>query len=205
MGIGMMSSRVRGVRAVVCLAMASVSTACAGPGSYIWFSQLPPDQRQSGEYVIVGGDLLDVKVLGHEDLNVHQRVRGDGRISIPIIGDVDARGLRPSVLRAQLEARLKDYVVSPSVTVNVEATPMTIPCLGEVTKPGAYAVDPGTGVAEVLAHAGGLTDYATRDRIFLVRQQPAPMRIRFTYDWVLRNEGQASAFPLRPGDLVVVE
>jgi polysaccharide export outer membrane protein len=171
----------------------------------VWFNQLPPEQRQSGDYVIVGGDLVDVKVLGHDDMNVHQRVRGDGRISLPIIGDVEARGLHPSMLRGQLEAKLKDYIVSPSVTVNVEAAPMTIPCLGEVSKPGAYPIEPGAGLAEVLAVAGGLTDYASRDRIFLVRQGPAPMRIRFTYEWVVRNEGLAAAFPLRAGDLVVVE
>jgi polysaccharide export outer membrane protein len=190
---------------MLCLAVTSASAACAGPGQYVWFSEMPRDQRQSVEFVIVTGDLVDVRVLGHEDMNVHQKVRADGRISIPIIGDVNARGLRPSALRGELEAQLKNYIVSPSVTVNVEATPMTIPCLGEVAKPGAYAVEPGTGLAEVLAHAGGLTDYATRDRIFLVRQQPTPIRIRFTYDWVVRNDGLAAAFPLRPGDLVVVE
>lgn len=200
-----MPSRANALRSLVFLAIAGMSTACAGTGPYVWFSELPADDRRMGDYVIVTGDIVDVSVLGHDDMKVHQKVRGDGRISIPIIGDVTALGVRPSALRTELEGRLKDYIVSPSVTVNVEETPMKISCLGEVKNPGAYAVEPGAGLAEALALAGGLTDYASNDRIFLVRQQPKPLRIRFTYAWLVRNEGRAAAFPLRAGDLLVVE
>jgi polysaccharide export outer membrane protein len=193
------------LRAVLLLAITAASTACAETGTYVWFSELPPDQRQMGDHGIVPGDLVDVRVLGHDDMNVHQRVRGDGRISLPIIGDVNVAGTRPSALKGEIEGRLKDYIVSPSVTVSVEEALVKIACLGEVSKPGAYAVDPGAGLAEALAVAGGLTEYASRDRIFLIRQQPTAVRIRFTYAWLVRNEGQAAAFPLRAGDLVVVE
>jgi polysaccharide export outer membrane protein len=178
---------------------------CASTGQYVWFTQLPPAERQSLEYLIETGDLLDIKVLGHDDMAVHQKVRGDGRISIPIIGDVEARGKRPSGLRGEIEGRLKDYIVSPSVTVNVDDTPMTITCLGEVGKPGAFPLEAGANLAHAIALAGGLTDFAARDRIFVVRQQPTPVRIRFDYEWVLRNEGGAAAFPLRRGDMLVVE
>jgi polysaccharide export outer membrane protein len=196
----------RSVSATLCILLMRVSTGCAGPGEYVWYNELPPSQAQPGEYLIDTGDLLDVRVLAHEDMTVlKQKVRADGRISIPIVGDVEARGKRPGALRAEIEARLKDYFVSPSVTISVEEAPKTITCLGEVGKPGAYPLEPGAGLARALALAGGLTDFASRDRIFVIRQKPMPTRIRFTYAWVLRDEGRAAAFPLRPGDLIVVE
>ena len=162
------------------------------PGPVRFRSPSPQADRQSLEYLIETGDLLDIKVLGHDDMAVHQKVRGDGPISISIIGDVEARGKRPSGLRGGIEGRLKDYIVSPSVTVNVDDTPMTIACLGEFGKPGAFPVEAGANLAHAIALAGGLTDFAARDRIFVVRQQPTPMRIRFDYEWVLRNEGGAA-------------
>ena len=82
---------------------------------------------------------------------------------------------------------------------------MTILILGEVSHPGAFLVEQNAPLAHVLALGGGLTDYASRDSIFVVRQLPAPERVRFTYEAILRNEGRAGAFPMHPGDLVEVE
>jgi polysaccharide export outer membrane protein len=196
----------RVLRALLCVAMAGVLTSCAGAGEYVWFNQLPAAQAKPAEYLIDVGDLVDVRVLAHEDMSVlKQKVRADGRISVPIIGDVEARGRRPSALRGEIEGRLKDYLVSPSVTVSVDETPMTVAFLGEVGKPGAYPIEPGAGLGKALALAGGLSDYASRDRIFVVRQRPTPLRIRFNYEWVLRNENNAASFQLRAGDMVVVE
>jgi polysaccharide export outer membrane protein len=191
--------------AMLCFATIGMLASCSA-GEYIWFNQLPPAQATSTDYLIDTGDVLDVRVLGHEDMSVlKQKVRADGRIAIPIVGDVEVRGKRPSALRAELEGRLKDYFVSPSVTISVDGAPMSITCLGEVGKPGTYPLEPGAGLARALGAAGGLTDFANRSRIFVVRQKPTPSRIRFNYEWVLRNEDHAASFPLRPGDLVVVE
>jgi polysaccharide export outer membrane protein len=195
----------RWTRPAVAFAIAGLMTACGPVGPYVWFSQLPPEAHRAEDFLIVAGDAVEINVLGHADMSVKQKVRADGQISMPIIGEIEARNKRPSALRTELEARLKQYIVAPTVTVTVEQTPMTIVCLGEVAKPGAYPIEPGAGLANALALAGGLTDFASRDRIFIVRQQPAPLRVRFTFDWVTRNEGHAAAFPLRPGDLLVVE
>jgi polysaccharide export outer membrane protein len=201
-----MSIRARRILcAMVFFASSGVVASCSA-GEYIWYTQLPPTQAQPPDYLIDTGDSVDVRVLGHEDMGVlKQKVRADGRISLPLVGDVEARGKRPSALRAEIEGRLKDYLVSPSVTISVDAAPMTIICLGEVGKPGAVAMEPGGGLARALALSGGLTDFASRDRIFVVRQKPTPMRIRFNYQWVLRDQDHAASFPLRPGDLLVVE
>ncbi len=119
------------------LALASAAAGCTSAGSYVWYSQLPPESP-SNEYLIAVGDILGMKVLGHEEMTVRERVRPDGRIAIPIVGEVEARGKRPGALRSELEARLKDYLVTPSVSVTVEEmTPLMVSVLGEVSRPGA--------------------------------------------------------------------
>jgi polysaccharide export outer membrane protein len=192
--------------AAVTLAMSASSFACSGPGQYVWFNQLPPESESNSEYHIGVGDVISIKMLGHEDMSVRGRVRADGRIALPLIGEVEARGKRPSSLRAELEGRFKDYVVSPSVTLNVEESqPMTVVLLGEVTRPGAYTLEPNTRLVQALALGGGLTEFASRDSIFVVREDPKPVRIRFTFDAVSRNRESAADFPLHRGDFVVVE
>jgi polysaccharide export outer membrane protein len=133
-------------------------------------------------------------------------VRPDGRIAVPLIGEIDTQGKPPSAIRAEVEARLKDFIVSPSVMLSVdEVQALQVAVLGEVGHPGNYVVDPGGGLAQVLAACGGLNEYASHDRIFVVRLHPKPERIRFTYEAVSRNEAHAAGFQLHPGDVVVVE
>lgn len=181
------------------------ASACAGPGNYVWFSSLPHEDP-SEQYVISRGDVLSVRVLGHEDMTTRVRVRADGRIALPIIGELDASGKTPSALRAEIEARLKDYVVMPSVTLNVEETqPATIAVVGEVAHPGVFPLEPNMRLAQAVALGGGLTEFASRDRIFVVRTDPRPVRIRFTYRALIRDEDSAGEFRLHPGDLVEVE
>jgi polysaccharide export outer membrane protein len=185
----------------------SVFQACAGPGQYVWFDQLPSEtQLANDEYLIRVGDTLSIHVLGHEEMLVKERVRRDGRISLLLIGDVIAKDKRPSALKAELEGRLKDYIVSPSVVVNVEETAVAmVTVLGEVMKPGGIPMDEDPRLAHVLALAGGLTDYAARNGIYLVRSAPRPVRIRFTYEAITRDVRGAGDFPLRGGDVLEVE
>ncbi len=191
----------------VCVGLAAVFSACAGPGNYVWFTSLPPDAlAPTNDFIIDSGDVINIRILGHEDMNTHARVRADGRLAIPIIGEIDVRGKRPSVLRTEIEARLKDYVVMPSVTLNIdEARPITVSMLGEVLRPGVYPVEANAHLAQAMALAGGVTEFATRDRVFVVRSFPQPTRIRFTYQAILRDQDRAGSFPLRAGDVIVVE
>ncbi len=184
----------------------AVGAAGCSAGSYVWFSELPYEPALRTEYVIGAGDVVSVRVYLHEDLNGHGTVRPDGKLALPLIGEIEARGRHPSEVRAEIEARLKSYIVSPSALVNVDETrPITVSLLGEVAKPGAYAVEANSSLAHVLAMAGGLTEYASRDHVFLVRQEPAPMRIRFTYRAITQNVGHAGEFALHAGDVLVVE
>jgi len=86
-----------------------------------------------------------------------------------------------------------------------EFQPITVSVLGEVTKAGSYPLDPRATVAQVLASAGGLTEFASRDSIYVVRAGPPPVRVRFTYEEVSRGAPASAGFVLHDGDLVVVE
>jgi polysaccharide export outer membrane protein len=191
--------------ALVSLTFALAFSGCAAPGQFVWFSSLPATGANArGDYLINVGDTIDVRSI-HEEVSIKEKVRVDGRIGIPLIGEVEARGKRPSALRAEIEGRLKDFYVAPGITVNVEEVQqMTVLVLGEVAHPGAFLVEQNVPLVHVLALGGGLTEYAARDSIYVIRQQ-APQRVRFTYQAILRNEGHAGDFPLHPGDLVEVE
>jgi polysaccharide export outer membrane protein len=180
---------------------------CPGYGQYIWFERLPrSEQILQNEYFIAIGDMVEIRVFGHDEMAVHQRVRPDGRLALFLIGEIEAKGKRPSALRAEVEGRLKDYIVSPTVVVNIDETqPLTILLLGEVGHPGAVSLERDPRLSHAIALAGGLTEFASRDSIFVVREQPAPMRIRFRYDAITRNVGQAGDFQLHSGDVVEVE
>jgi len=133
-------------------------------------------------------------------------VRSDGRVTLPFVNDVDAVGKTPVALASDIAASLKNFIVNPQVTVIVEDfTPSSISVLGEVSRPGPQVLLTDSGVADALSGAGGLTQFAHKDRIFVVRSRPQPIRIHFTYDALTKGIGRAPLFRLRAGDVIVVE
>jgi polysaccharide export outer membrane protein len=162
-------------------------------------------------YRIGPGDVLGVRVWNQESMSVARaRVRDDGRISVPFLNDVEAVGMTPTALARRLEDSLRSFVVNPVVTVTVEEVrPLRISVIGQVTRPGVYDLEHGVGVLAALAAAGGLTDYAHRDRLYVLRpvrrSDDAPLRIRFSFDALTRAEPRAASFVLHGGDTVVVE
>jgi polysaccharide export outer membrane protein len=165
-----------------------------------------PPEAAASDYTIGVGDVLSIQVWDQPQMSGKMKVRTDGRISVPFVSDAPAAGKTPSKLAADLEAGLKSVVLNPKVTVVVEEErPLTISVVGEVIKPGSQPFTRDTGIVQALAAAGGLNNFAHKDRIFVVRSAPAPVRIHFTYDQLTRAVGPASLFKLRPGDVIVVE
>jgi len=191
------------------VALLGLALACAGPGQYVWVNELPAEylaRNPDQSYVIRDGDTLNIRVFNQEALSTKAKVRSDGRMAMPALGDIDVRGKHPAALKAELEGRLKDYVNAPSVTVTVEEfQPIVVSVLGEVVKAGSFPLDPRATLAQVLASAGGLTEFASRDSIYVVRAGPPAMRVRFTYEDVSRGSPSSVGFVLHDGDLVVVE
>jgi polysaccharide export outer membrane protein len=197
---------------VVVSCLAGLFPACASAsGGSIEVDQLKeaPDPSPAGnEFTISVGDMLSIQVWDQDKMSARMRVRSDGRISLPFLNDVEAAGKTPVKLAAELEAGLKKVIIDPRVTVVVEESKpptLSISVLGEVARPGVQALEPGTGVAQALAAAGGLTTFAHKDRIFVLRTGPPAVRIHFTYKALTSLSGRAPLFRLRTGDVVVVE
>ena len=104
------------------IGLALALAGCAGPGQYVWVDNLPPEQAAPRDYVIQSGDLVSVRVFQQEAMSTRAKVRSDGRISVPIVGDIDVRGKRPEDVAKELDARLKSYLQVPNVTVSVDET-----------------------------------------------------------------------------------
>lgn len=183
---------------------------CRHTGAYVWVDDYKSTQpAPDAGYLLGPGDLLSVRVLGHEEMSSRVRVRSDGRISLPFLDDMPVSGRTPSQVAEKLRGDFKEYVVNPVVTVTVEEPrPFTVSVAGEVARPGVYPIDPSAGVLQALASAGGLTQYAHEDQIYVLRQSApgeAPVRIRFKYESLEHAEGQSGMFSLSRNDLVVVE
>ena len=159
-----------------------------------------------GDYVIGVGDGISIRVYEQEGLSGDVKIRSDGKIALPLAGEVVAAGKRPLELSRELEAKLKEFIVTPRVTVNVtEAHPITVTVVGEVGTVGTLTLDPPARLVDALAKSGGLNEYADASKIFVLRQFPVFKRVRFKWEQLLRNEGGAATFQLRTGDVVVVD
>jgi polysaccharide biosynthesis/export protein len=187
----------------------SLSTAgCAGAGNFTWYKDVPNADWRTDitEYEIGVGDTITISVYEQLPLSATGKIRRDGRIALPLAGEVVAAGKHPSQLARELEGRLKEFVVTPRVTVNIDQSqPVTVTALGEIKNVGALTMEPPARLVEAIARAGGPSDFADKSRIFVLRQFPEFQRIRFTYDAIVRNDGGAAGFPLRTGDVIVIE
>jgi polysaccharide export outer membrane protein len=185
--------------------VAIVSTGCGSTGPFVWANQLGADEVGSADYMISAGDVVSIRVFGQEAMSTHAKVRSDGKISMPFLGDVLVVGKPPAVVAREMEAALKSFINAPNVTVSVdESQATTVSVIGEVAHPGTIAIERNAGLLQALANAGGLTETASRDDIYVLRATPVPRRIRFTYELLTKNP-PTSTFRLRPGDVVVVE
>jgi polysaccharide biosynthesis/export protein len=193
----------------VCAALVAVSAGgCVSVGSagrevYVWAADYVAQEPSAADatYRIGVGDMLSVQVFDNERLSAKGRVRSDGKLSIPLINDAVMAGKTPRQAAVDVEKALRDgnLVLNPRVNVVVdEVLPVRVSVLGAVVRAGFLQVDPGSGVAEALAAAGGLNEFAHKDRIYV------PVRIRFTFA-SLTDTGASSAFRLRQGDVIVVE
>ena len=201
---------IRGAAVLLGLLVALSSAGC-GAGAYVWVDQLDEASAApapESAYLITTGDLLNVRIYDQDAISTHCRVSPDGKIAVPLVGEIEARGQTPSALAAQIARRLKPFIVAPSVTITLEeAQPAKISLVGEVARPGVFPLAPGTGIVQALALAGGLTEYASHDGIFVIRPRAGKgtLRIRIAYDYVTRGLGRGAMFQLQAGDTVVVE
>ena len=178
---------------------------CGSSGQYTWVQDLPQGVTRPSAYAIDEGDLLDIRVYNEPAISGRARVRSDGKVTVALVGDVDARGKTPNELAREVQQRLQKFLQTPSVSIAIEEIrPLTITVMGEVGKPGVFTLNPNSGVLQAIASAGGFSEYADDDRIYVVRRSPG-LRVRFSYEALRDNAGGAADFVLKNGDLVTVE
>ncbi|HKQ71156.1 MAG TPA: polysaccharide biosynthesis/export family protein [Polyangiaceae bacterium] len=203
----------RGLRSLLLFALVAAVGGCAGAAPFVWYRDLPKQEwtpplgnAHIPDYTVGVGDTLSIRVYEQETLTTTAKVRNDGRLALTFIGEVTAAGKPPAALAREIEGRLKEFIVHPRVTVNVDQSqPIAVSMVGEVTRGGSVALESPASLLQAMAVAGGPTEYADKSRIFVIRRFPEFRRIRFTYDALLENKEGAAGFPLRTGDIVLVE
>ena len=158
----------------------------------------------SAEYRLGAGDKLRIEVYKDPQLSQSVQIRPDGKITMPLIGDLAAVDLTPIELRDRIAAALKEYVTNPVVTVIVvEAVASNVYVMGEVTKPGTIPLQGPMTALQALAMAGGFKDFANTKDIRILRKSRAGVEtIRFNYREAVRGNG--APIYLRAGDTIIV-
>jgi polysaccharide export outer membrane protein len=165
-----------------------------------------PAVETPADYVIGPEDVLDIAVWNTAEISRTVPVRPDGKISLPLINDIQAAGLTPMQLRDSIVKSLTTYMPTPTVSVIVrEVHSFKVTVIGEVKTPGRYELKSRSTVLDVLAMAGGLSQYAARGRIVVLRQESGATReLPFPYDRLTAKAGQQENFCVKPGDIVLV-
>lgn len=159
------------------------------------------------DYLIGAQDVLLINVWKEQELTVNGvEVRLDGKISVPLIDDVQAAGLTPIQLKEAITERLKEYVTAPQVTVIVvKVGSKNVYILGEVTHEGAIPLQPQMRVLDALAIAGGFNPFAGKNRIKIIRGHGSPpAEFTFDYDAFVDGNDVAQNILLLPGDQIIV-
>ncbi|MHB8418009.1 MAG: polysaccharide biosynthesis/export family protein [Myxococcales bacterium] len=195
----MKGSRTEGYIAIAAWTITALSGSCAGSSA-----NLPADPVQA-EYRIGVDDVVEVAVWRDRDLSRTLPVRPDGRISLPLLGEVQAAGLTAGQLEKDISARLVPFVDKPAVAVIVrEINSQRFYVVGQVTHPGAFALRGQVTVLQALAQAGGLAEFANQNGIVLLRRDGSRVRrysLRYD-DLVDARDGRAVY--LGAGDTLVV-
>ena len=165
-----------------------------------------PPVKVGKDYIIGADDVLDVSVWKEQELTRTLQVRPDGKISMPLLGDVQAAGMTPGQLAQNVSERLKKFLTAPQVTVILtQINSQRVYVIGEVTRPGAYPVLPGMTVLQAISSAGGLTQFANSKKIFVMRNENhIQTKYPFSYKEVLDGRKAEENLAVKAGDTIVV-
>ncbi|MBZ5561086.1 MAG: polysaccharide biosynthesis/export family protein [Acidobacteriia bacterium] len=161
---------------------------------------------EESSYIIGPQDVLDINVWKEPEVSRTVPVRPDGKISLPLLNDVQASGLTPMQLQATITEGLKKFITGPQVTVIVrEINSRRVYVLGEVARPGAFPMIPNMTVLQALSTAGGFGQFAKLNGIYVLRTENGKqMTYPFNYKDVVRGQRAEQNIVLRPGDTIVV-
>jgi polysaccharide biosynthesis/export protein len=176
-------------------------------------SQAPPPPAAAAEvphdtsFIIGDDDVLAINVWNEKDLTKSIPVRSDGKISLPLVGELQAAGRTPLQLEGDIADKLKSFITAPQVTVMVEEIKsQNVNVLGMVIKPGSYPLAQASTVVDAIAAAGGFKDFAKQRSIYVLRQGPnrAETRIPFNYKDFIKGKSATQNVKLEAHDTIVV-
>ncbi len=159
------------------------------------------------EFIIGTGDILAINVWKEAEVSRVVPVRSDGRISLPLIGEIQAGGRTAKQLETEISSKLTDYISEPEVTVIVqEIKSQKFNVLGMVMKPGSYPLADATTVLDAIAMAGGFRDFAKRKDVYVLRRAAdgSQTRLSFNYKDVVKGTGSTQNVALQTNDTIVV-
>jgi polysaccharide export outer membrane protein len=158
-------------------------------------------------YIIGTDDVLSINVWKEPEVSRTVPVRSDGRISVPLAGEVQASGETPRQLEKELAAKLRSFISAPEVTVMVtEVKSQKFNILGQVSRPGTYPLTNGSDVLDAIAMAGGFRDFAKEKSIYVLRKNSdgVESRLPFNYKDVIKGKNSSQNIKLQPRDTIVV-
>jgi len=158
-------------------------------------------------FVIGAGDILAINVWKEPEISRAIPVRSDGKVSLPLVGELQASGETPRQLQAALKDKLQNFISDPDVTVIVqEVRSQRFNILGQVVKPGSYLLTNTTTVLDAIALAGGFRDFAKKKSIYVLRAKTdgTQTRIPFNYNAVIKGDSPSQNIRLEPRDTLVI-
>ena len=168
---------------------------------------LPGSRPHDNTFVIGNDDVLTINVWKEPDLSRESHVRSDGKITLPLIGEVQAAGLTPLQLEQELTTKLRDYITKPEVAVMVEQiNSEKFNILGQVMKPGSYSLTLAPTIVDAIAIADGFRDFAKQKSIYILRHTAGggETRIAFNYKKFIKGKNQQPNVKLEPHDTIIV-
>jgi polysaccharide export outer membrane protein len=157
-------------------------------------------------YTIGEQDILDIDVWQEKELSGPAVVRPDGKITMPLVGEIYVVGMTPVQLQTELTKRLEPFVTVPQVSVSVhEINSRKVYVMGQVAHEGVFRINATTTVSQIVVQAGGLREYAKKTKIYVLRNTNGKqVRLPFNYNAFIKGQKNGQDFVLKPGDTVVV-
>jgi polysaccharide export outer membrane protein len=203
----------RSSRLVTAFTISIVVFGLALSGPPIGSAQTPTNQPDSKKtaavdpsYIIGPADILEIQVWKEPDFSRQALVRPDGKITLPLVGDLHVAGMTTMALKELLTEKLKDFIDSPEVTVIlVESRSKNFYIIGKVTQPGTYPLMKDMTVLQAISVAGGLGEWADADSIRIIRKSGGKEKIlHFDYKKVISGKNLEQNILLQPNDTIVV-
>ena len=166
-------------------------------------SSKPHDEN----FIIGNDDVLAISVWKEPELTKAVPVRSDGKISLPLVGEMQATGRTPRQLEQEITEKLKNFITTPEVTVIVQkVNSRKFNVLGEVSKPGEYPLTASTTIVDAIALAGGFRDFAKKTGVYVLRKSPdgTESHLKFNYKDFIKGKNSSQNFKIEPNDTIIV-